>query len=237
MDRSPNPAAPRVLLVDDDAELAEAVGEYLRQDGFAVDRAADAAGALSRRAGASYDILVLDVMMPGQNGFELLKRLRRESDTPVLMLTARAEELDRVLGLELGADDYLTKPFHLRELAARLRAILRRQNALAGADTLRVGRLVLDRRSLSVEIEGRATRLTAAEFLVLEALARAGGRMKSRASLALEALGRPLAAYDRSIDTHVSNVRRKLAIGEGSGIQIRSVRGQGYLLTEGSAGR
>jgi DNA-binding response OmpR family regulator len=236
MDRTPTLAAPRVLLVDDDSELAETVAEYLREEGFVVDWAGDAAGALSRRAEQSYDILILDVMMPGLNGFELLKRLRRETDTPVLMLTARAEELDRVLGLELGADDYLTKPFHLRELAARLRAILRRQNTLAGAETLRVGRLVLHRRSLSVEIEGRATRLTAAEFLVLEALARSGGRMKSRADLALEALGRPLTAYDRSIDTHVSNVRRKLGIGDGSGIQIRNIRGQGYLLTEGTGG-
>src|SRR5436309_382489 len=116
----------RVLLVDDDAELAATVSEYLRDEGFAPDWAANAEAALSLWAQRGYDILVLDVMMPGENGFELLKRLRRETDTPVLMLTARAEELDKVLGLELGADDYLAKPFHLRELAARLRAILRR---------------------------------------------------------------------------------------------------------------
>ena len=229
-------AGARVLLVDDDAELAATVGEYLRDEGFAPDWAPNAEAALKLRAEHGYDILVLDVMMPGQSGLELLKRLRRESDTPVLMLTARAEELDKVLGLELGADDYLTKPFHLRELAARLRAILRRFSARAGPETLRVGRLVLQRRSLSAEVEGRAVRLTTAEFMVLEALARAAGRMKSRSELALEALGRPLTAYDRSIDTHVSNVRRKLALGAGAGLQIRNIRGQGYLLAEDEAG-
>jgi DNA-binding response OmpR family regulator len=225
-------APARVLLVDDDAELAATVGEYLRDEGFAPEWAANAEAALSLWAERGYDILVLDVMMPGENGFELLKRLRRETDTPVLMLTARAEELDKVLGLELGADDYLAKPFHLRELAARLRAILRRLSTGAGPETVRVGALVLHRRSLSVEVEGRPVRLTVAEFMVLEALARAAGRMRSRAELAIEALGRPLSAYDRSIDTHVSNVRRKLGLGAGAGLQIRNIRGQGYLLTE-----
>jgi DNA-binding response OmpR family regulator len=236
MDRSQTSDAARVLLVDDDSELAETIAEFLRQESFSVDLAADAAQALARRAEQTYDILVLDVAMPGMNGFELLKRLRRETDTPVLMLTARAEELDRVLGLELGADDYLTKPFHLRELAARLRAILRRLSGPASVETLRVGRLALHRRALRVEIDGRSVQLTAVEFLVLEALAKVGGRMKSRSDLTLEALGRPLTAYDRSIDTHVSNIRRKLGICEGADIQIRNIRGQGYLLTEGGAG-
>jgi len=230
-------APARVLLVDDDAELAATVGEYLREEGFAPDWAPNAERAMSLWGDHDYDILVLDVMMPGENGFELLKRLRRETDTPVLMLTARAEELDKVLGLELGADDYLAKPFHLRELAARLRAILRRLSTGAGPETVRVGALVLHRRSLSVEVEGRPVRLTVAEFMVLEALARTAGRMRSRAELALEALGRPLTAYDRSIDTHVSNVRRKLGIASGAGLQIRNIRGQGYLLTEEGARR
>ena len=222
--------AQRVLMVDDDDGFRDTVAEYLRVEGFAVDGASGAGEALRLRAERPYDILVLDVMMPGENGFELLKRLRRESDVPVLMLTARAEELDRVLGLELGADDYLTKPFHLRELAARLRAILRRLRTPSGPQTLRVGALALDRRALAVEFDGRAVRMTAAEFMVLEALARAAGRIKSRADLAREALGRPLAPYDRSIDTHVSNIRRKLGLTEGGPLQIRNIRGQGYLL-------
>jgi DNA-binding response OmpR family regulator len=223
-------AAARVLLVDDDVELTAAVGEYLRGNGFAPDFAASAEAARRLHAEQHFDVIVLDVMMPGESGLDLLKQLRGESDTPVLMLTARAEELDKVLGLELGADDYLTKPFHLRELAARLRAILRRLSSRAGPGTLRIGRLALNRRALSAEADGRLVPLTTAEFMVVEALARSAGRMKSRQDLALEALGRPLTAYDRSIDTHVSNVRRKLA-GCG-GLQIRSVRGQGYVLTE-----
>src|SRR5689334_19175183 len=154
-------------------------------------------------------------MMPGESGLELLRRLRRQTDAPILMLTARAEELDRVLGLELGADDYLTKPFHLRELAARLRAILRRLSVRSGPETIRIGPLVLNRRALAVECERRSVRLTTAEFMVLEALAKSVGRVKSREELAQEALGRPLTAYDRSIDTHVSNLRRKLGPRDG----------------------
>ncbi|HEV2531913.1 response regulator transcription factor [Phenylobacterium sp.] len=228
-------AAARVLLVDDDEELAATVGEYLREEGFAPDWARDAATAMGMWAERGYDIVVLDVMMPGENGLELLKRLRRETDAPVLMLTARAEELDKVLGLELGADDYLTKPFHLRELAARLRAILRRLAVRSGPETLRVGGLVLHRRALSAEIDGRPARLTVAEFMVLEALARSAGRVCSRADLALEALGRPLTAYDRSVDTHVSNLRRKLGLAVRAGLQIRNIRNQGYLLAEEAA--
>jgi DNA-binding response OmpR family regulator len=172
-------------------------------------------------------------MMPGESGLDLLKRLRRETDTPILMLTARAEELDKVLGLELGADDYLSKPFHLRELAARLRAILRRPLVRAEPEALSIGRLTLNRRGLTSLVAGQPVALTTAEFMVLEALARVAGRMKSRGDLALEALGRPLTAYDRSIDTHVSNVRRKL--GADAGLHIRSIRGQGYLLSEDGA--
>ena len=228
-------AGAKVLLVDDDAELAATVGDYLREEGFVVDWAGDAAAAARLFAERAHDLLVLDIMLPGESGLDLLRRLRGRSDVPVLMLTARGEELDRVLGLELGADDYLTKPFHLRELAARLRAILRRLAPRAGPPTLRVGPLVLDRRSLGVECDRRPVRLTSAEFMVLDALARSVGQVRSRADLAVEALGRPLAPYDRSIDTHVSNLRRKLGLREGAGVQIRNIRGQGYLLTDGAA--
>ena len=226
---------PRVLLVDDDAELAATVAQFLRNDGFAPEWARSAQSAMRLRAEREFDILVLDVMMPGENGLQLLKRLRRDCTTPVLMLTARAEELDKVLGLELGADDYLTKPFHLRELAARLRAILRRQPMTAGPETLQVGAMVLKRGAMSVELEGRSVRLTTAEFMVLDALARQAGRLRSRSDLALEALGRALTPYDRSIDTHVSNVRRKLGISAASSLQIRNIRGKGYVLAEDGA--
>jgi DNA-binding response OmpR family regulator len=224
---------PRILLVDDDQELGEILAEFLREDGFAPDWACDAAAAERKAAETDYDALVLDVMMPGGSGLELLKALRLRSDTPVLMLTARAEEVDRVLGLELGADDYLAKPFSSREVAARLRAILRRREPRGGPDILAAGGLLLHRRALAVEIEGVRVRLTVAEFRVLEALVRSVGRMQSRAVLTEQALGRPLEAYDRSIDTHVSNLRRKLGLEAGGGIEIRNIRSQGYVLTTG----
>jgi DNA-binding response OmpR family regulator len=222
--------APRVLLVDDDAELAATVREFLLIDGFAVDWAGGGGDALHRIATSAYDVVVLDVMMPSMSGLDVLKRIRLDHDVPVLMLTARAEELDRVLGLELGADDYLTKPFHLRELAARLRAILRRIRGRAEPTVLTAGPLQIRREALAVEIEGRSVRLTSAEFMVLEALMRAPGAVQSRAELTEQALGRPLEPYDRSIDTHVSNLRRKLGLTGGGALEIRNVRSHGYVL-------
>jgi DNA-binding response OmpR family regulator len=224
-------APPRILLVDDDAELAGILAEFLREEGFAADCAGDAEGAARRAAETAYDALVLDVMMPGRSGLELLKDIRREADTPVLMLTARAEELDRILGLELGADDYLAKPFSPREVAARLRAILRRREPRSGPDSFAVGDLVLHRRALAAEIGGRRVRLTMAEFLVLEALVRSIGQMQTRAELTEQALGRTLEPYDRSVDTHVSNLRRKLGFEPGGRMEIRNIRSQGYVLT------
>jgi len=223
--------SPRILLVDDDEALTGILADYLREEGFAADCAADAENAVRRSAETTYDALVLDVMMPGRSGLELLKDIRREADTPVLMLTARAEELDRVLGLELGADDYLAKPFSPREVAARLRAILRRREPRGGPDTFGAGGLQLHRRALAAEIGGRRVRLTVAEFLVLEALVRSIGRMQTRADLTEQALGRTLQPYDRSIDTHVSNLRRKLGLDVGGAMEIRNIRGQGYILT------
>ena len=219
---------PRVLLVDDDTELANSVSDYLRIENFEPASAPDASTARRLIAELPFDVIVLDIMMPGESGLDLLRELRRTSDVPILMLTARAEELDRVLGLELGADDYLTKPFHLRELAARLRAILRRLHRGANQQRLRIGGLSLDTSSLSVELDGVPLKLTSAEFMVLEALMRKPGMLLSRSVLTEAALGRPLEPYDRSIDTHVSNLRRKL--GSARPVDIRSVRGQGYIL-------
>jgi len=227
-----------LLVVDDDRDFAAMLGQSLAAEDFAVTHAAGGLEALQTLAAQGFDLLILDIMMPGLSGLELLRRIRRERDTPVLMLTARGDELDRVVGLELGADDYLAKPFHPRELVARIRAILRRtgRTAPAPGPPVSVGPLTLDPTSLTVAVDGRPARLTVAEFLVLEALARAAGAMLSRAALSEQALGRPLEAYDRAINTHVSNIRRKLGLGPGLGLEIRSVRSLGYrLVTDGGA--
>jgi two-component system, OmpR family, response regulator CpxR len=222
--------SPRVLLVDDDQELTSSIGDYLRLEDFDPTAAPDASVARRLLSEKTFDIIVLDIMMPSENGITLLRDLRRTSEIPVLMLTARAEELDRILGLELGADDYLAKPFHLRELAARLRAILRRFHRGDNEQRLRVGALLLDRDRLSLELDNAPVKLTSAEFMVLEALMRDPGKLLSRAALTELALGRPLEPYDRSVDTHVSNLRRKLGSGGSALVEIRSVRGKGYLL-------
>jgi DNA-binding response OmpR family regulator len=225
---------PRVLLVDDDRELAGSTGEFLRLENFETVAASDAPAARRLLDKESFDIVVLDIMMPGESGLDLLRDLRRKSEIPVLMLTARAEELDRVLGLELGADDYLTKPFHLRELAARLRAILRRFHPGDTDPRLLVGGLLLDRAALSAELDGAPLKLTSAEFMVLEALMHMAGKLLTRSRLTELALGRPLEPYDRSIDTHVSNLRRKLDAQRHGAVDIRSIRGKGYILTSGA---
>jgi two-component system response regulator CpxR len=222
----------RVLLVDDDKELASSVSDYLRLENFDAIVGHDAATARRCVAEGNVDIIVLDIMMPGESGLDLLRELRRSSDLPVLMLTARAEEVDRVVGLELGADDYLTKPFHLRELVARLRAILRRLNRRENDHQLHVGGLILDRGRFSVELDGVSVKLTSAEFMVLESLMRQPGQLLSRSNLTERALGRPLEPYDRSIDTHVSNLRRKLGLQRSGSVEIRNIRGKGYILKE-----
>jgi two-component system response regulator CpxR len=222
----------RVLLVDDDKELASSVSDYLRLENFDPIVACDADAARRFLAEGEIDIVVLDVMMPGESGLDLLRNLRASSDLPVLMLTARAEDVDRILGLELGADDYLTKPFHLRELVARLRAILRRLHRRESDHSLRVGGLILHRGRFSVELDGVPIKLTSAEFMVLEALMREPGKLLSRSALTERALGRALEPYDRSIDTHVSNLRRKLGLQRSGIIEIRNIRGKGYTLKE-----
>ncbi|HEY2014377.1 MAG TPA: response regulator transcription factor, partial [Bryobacteraceae bacterium] len=180
----------------------------------------------------SVDLIILDVMLPELDGFEVLRLIRQQYDTPILMLTARGDDNDRILGLESGADDYLSKPFNPRELVARVGAIFRRleRRETVARIPIHLGALTLDPGRLGVLLHGVPIRLTAAEFMVLEALVLSSGRMQSRARLTEIALGRPLEAYDRSIDTHVSNLRRKLGFSPGGQIEIRSVRGAGYLL-------
>jgi DNA-binding response OmpR family regulator len=173
--------------------------------------------------------LILDVMMPKMDGLEFLRRLRKEGRVPVLMLTAPGDEKDGILALELGADDYLVKPFSVRELIARLRAILRRSANGRPGSILALGALALYPGTMS--LKGVPVRLTTAEFMVLNALARSAGRVQSRETLTYQALGRPLEPFDRSIDTHISNIRRKLCLDPVRGIEIKSSRGHGYVLT------
>jgi two-component system response regulator CpxR len=224
---------PEILIVDDDCALVQMLREYLRAENFTIDHAQNGSEALSRIETKEFDFIILDVMMPGLDGFEVLSRLRRRSEIPVLMLTARGGDDDRVAGLELGADDYLAKPFNPRELVARIRAILRSREfgGTTRRQALTLGPLFLDPQSFVVSLENCEIRLTSAEFFVLEALVRRAGQVQSRAVLTERALGRALEPYDRSIDTHVANIRRKLGLVDESNIAIRSVRGQGYLLS------
>lgn len=207
--------------------------EYLGPEGFGVETARTGSAALERVGRGALDLVVLDVMLPELSGFEVLRRLRSVSRIPVIMLTARGEEVDRVIGLELGADDYLAKPFSPRELVARIRAVLRRMaaepQAVAGA--LAWGPLKLDLRARRAEVDGEDLELTAAELRILELLVRADTRTVSREDLMLQALGRRLLPTDRSLDTHVSNLRRKLGKLTDR-VSVQSVRGSGYALTQ-----
>jgi len=227
-------ARTHLLIVDDDHELCSMLVEYLGPEGFSTETAGTGAAALERAVRGTLDLVVLDVMLPELSGFEVLRRLRSVSRVPVIMLTARGEEVDRVIGLELGADDYLAKPFSPRELVARIRAVLRRmaaepQQPVAGAVTW--GPVRLDLRARRAEIEGQDLELTAAELRILELLVRADTRTVSREDLMLQALGRRLLPTDRSLDTHVSNLRRKLGKLTDR-VSVQSVRGSGYALIQ-----
>lgn len=217
----------RILLVDDDIELCSLLVEFLTREGFTVDCVHDGAGGLQKAVEGSSDLVVLDVMLPGLDGFEILRRLRERSKIPVLMLTARGEDVDRIIGLELGADDYLPKPFNPRELAARIRAILRRQEARppSQAGPIEVNGILLDPGTREVSRNGKLVDLTTFEFDILEALMRSAGRVLSRDSLMESLYNRKATPFDRSIDMHVSHLRRKLETGEPL---IKTVRGVGY---------
>jgi two-component system, OmpR family, response regulator CpxR len=232
---TPPGAPPRVLLVDDDVELAELVGEYLGREGFALDAQADGTRALDHIGGGDYHLIVLDVMLPGVSGFDLLRSIRSRSAVPVLMLTARGDDVDRIVGLELGADDYLSKPFNPRELVARIRAILRRTASVDGStrpsQQLVVDDVAMDLGRRVVQRGGSAVELTAVEFAVLELLLRAAGSVVPRDDLARGALGRSLLPFDRSIDVHLSRIRKKLGPGPDGGERITTLRGVGYLYT------
>jgi DNA-binding response OmpR family regulator len=222
----------RILVIDDDVELCSLVTEYLRPEGFHVECVHDGRSGLARALNGEHLLVVLDVMLPGLNGFDVLRRIRDASRIPVLLLTARGEDVDRIVGLEIGADDYLPKPFNPRELVARIRAILRRSQAKGGEaqvpDIIRVGDVELDPATRSVRHRGKSLELTSVEFGLLQVLLREAGRVVTREALVDEVLGRKFSPFDRSIDMHVSKVRKKLG-DSGSEDYIKTVRGAGYI--------
>ena len=222
---------PRILLADDDEELCALLSAYLSAEGFETATAHTGDAALARLGAEKFDLLVLDVMMPGKDGFAVLRELRRQESLPVLMLTARGEDVDSIIGLELGADDYLAKPCNPKVLAARLRALLRRAENLsqrAEVVTLTVDDLVLQTGSRLVTRGGEPVRLTGAEFSILEILVRAAGRVVPRGELSEKALGRALGRFDRSLDMHLSKLRQKLGPLANGAERIKTVRSAGY---------
>lgn len=221
-----------VLLVDDDVELAEMLGDYLAQDGFVVSTVHDGASGVEAALTGKYAIVVLDVMMPRLSGSEALRRIRAVSSVPVVMLTAKGDDMDRIVGLELGADDYVPKPCQPRELAARLRAILRRTGPVVErADVpIVVGDLVVRSELRRAEWAGRVVDLTSTEFNLVEALARQAGKPVSKSDLSEVALGRPLVRFDRSIDVHLSSIRQKLGTLPDGRSCIQTVYRRGYQL-------
>jgi len=227
---------PRLLIVDDDRALCDLLRDYLEREGFSVDIAHDSeAGlALLHNPSTRPDLLILDVMMPGRDGLDTLRELRLKHRLPVIMLSAKGEPVDRVVGLELGADDYLTKPCLPRELLARIRAQLRR-NAPATAGSMQVGVLRLEPGERRAYVGEQELTLTGAEFQLLLALAQRAGELVDKATLTRMALGRELERFDRSIDVHVSRLRHKLAEASTQSPRIESVRGAGYSLVAGAA--
>jgi two-component system, OmpR family, phosphate regulon response regulator OmpR len=222
--------ADRILIIDDDARLGAMVRDYLGQSGFRATVHETAGDGLAALRAEPFDALVLDVMLPDLDGFEILRRVRADSDVPILMLTARGEAADRVVGLELGADDYLPKPFNPRELVARLRAILRRRRASSGpAAVLRFGRLEVDRGARAVRVDGEDRPLTSYQFDLLVALAEHSGRVLSRETLMDLVRGESLDVFDRSIDVHVSRIRAAIEDDPRKPRRIITVRGAGYV--------
>jgi len=223
----------RVLIVDDDQGLVSLLQRFLQNEGFQVFAVYDHRSGLDAALTGEYDVVILDVMLPGGSGFELLKSLRAHSRVPVILLTARGEAVDRILGLEIGADDYVPKPFDPRELVARIRAVLRRSleihNDPAGDESLSIGDISLSLLSRTAQCSGVPVELTGAEFNMLELLLRRAGAVVTREELAQAALGRPLSAFDRSVDVHVSRLRKKLGCTPGGEERIRPVRGVGYF--------
>ncbi len=227
----------RILVIDDDVELCELLMDYLTPEGLQVEAVHDGERGVERALSADHALVVLDVMLPGISGFDVLRRIRAGSKVPVLMLTARGDDVDRIVGLEMGADDYLPKPFNPRELVARIRAIQRRIEPRLERETgkptqrLVIGDVELDPGARVVLQDGNPVELTSVEFTLLEVLVHASGQVVTREDLAKDVLGRRLSPYDRSIDVHISSLRRKLGHQFGDTVRIKTVRGVGYLYT------
>jgi DNA-binding response OmpR family regulator len=220
----------RLLIIDDDAELSALVIRFLSGQGFHVEQVSKASEGARRALAESFDLILLDVMMPDMSGFDVLRQIRVQSRVPVLMLTARGDTLDCVLGLEMGADDYLPKPFEPSELAARIRAILRRSNHhTSGPQQISVGDIEIGTATRTVRRKGDLLDLTTVEFDLLAALMRAAGTTVSREDLVRTVLGREFSPFDRSIDTHVCNLRKKIGRLKDGTERIKGVRGAGYL--------
>jgi DNA-binding response OmpR family regulator len=227
----------RILVIDDDVELCSLVGEYLEPEGFQIEAVHEGNRGLDRALSGDHLLVVLDVMLPGMNGFDVLRRIRNTSRIPVLLLTARGEDVDRIVGLEIGADDYLPKPFNPRELVARIRAILRRTQAGEKSeerddqipDVVRVGDIELDPATRIVRQNGKPIELTSVEFNLLHVLLREAGRVVTREHLVDAVLSRKFSPFDRSIDMHVSKVRKKLGDSDIGSEHIKTVRGVGYI--------
>ena len=223
----------RILIIDDDIELCELVTEYLEPEGYAVDSVYEGHGGVERALSGDYALAVLDYMLPGLNGFEVLRQIRADSHLPVVMLTARGDDVNRIIGLQIGADDYLPKPFNPLELVARINAVLRRAKFASeerqAAAVMVVGDIKMDSRTRMVSRAGEAVDLTVVEYSLLEKLLQSPGHILTREELVKEVLHRDLSPFDRSIDTHVSNLRKKLGH-EVNGVErIKTVRGVGYI--------
>ncbi len=228
-------SATRILVVDDDVELCELVQQYLSAQGFVVEAVHDGATGVASALSESYGMVILDVMLPGIRGFEVLRQIRAKSAIPVIMLTAHGEDVDRIVGLEIGADDYMPKPFNPRELAARIHAVLRRTAAgsaakeVPSAASIRLDDIRLDTRARTAFLKSRDVELTSAEFELLVLFFKSPGQVVPREELVKNALGRELEPADRSLDVHISNLRKKIGPFEDGTERIRAIRNVGYI--------
>ncbi len=225
----------KILIIDDDEELCELVSEYLTVEGFEISCVNDGSSGLERALSGDYDMAILDVMLPKMNGFDVLRNLREQSKLPVIMLTARGDDMERIVGLEIGADDYLPKPFNPRELAARLRAILRRTVVLseddAGNEAIEVDDVRVSPSSRVATLGGTEVNLTSVEFGLLLELLREAGKVVKKEDLSESVLERKLSPFDRSLDMHISNLRKKLGVRADGSERIKTIRSVGYIYT------
>src|SRR5580765_8061286 len=225
----------KILIIDDDEELCELVSEYLTVEGFEIACVNDGQTGLEKALSGEYDMAILDVMLPKMNGFDVLRSLREESKLPVIMLTARGDDMERIVGLEIGADDYLPKPFNPRELAARLRAILRRaaviEDGETGNEKLDVDGVQLSPSSLIAVLNGEEFNLTSVEFGLLHELLKDAGKVVKKEDLSEKVLERKLSPFDRSLDMHISNLRKKLGVRSDGSERIKTIRSVGYIYT------